>query len=76
VAYEVLGESSNFNGNVLHILQKMDEYKTKLDTLIKELNSNTTNIPAFHCMQDDNDEESLNPDELVAQNFHNTLRIA
>jgi hypothetical protein len=66
VAYEILNEqSSNFNGTVLHILQNMDEYKTKLDILMKELNANTTNIPAFHCMQDDNEDKTLNDDELV-----------
>jgi 5-methylcytosine-specific restriction endonuclease McrA len=66
VTYEVLNEtSSNFNGTVLHILQNMDEYKTKLDTLMKEINANTTNIPAFHFMQDDNEDEALNDDELV-----------
>jgi hypothetical protein len=66
VAYEILSEtSSNFNGNVLHILQNMDVYKTKLANLITELQANTTNVPSFACMQDDNDEEALNPDELV-----------
>jgi hypothetical protein len=58
-------ESSNFNSHVLNILQKMDKYKTKLTNLMTELQANTTNVPSFACMQDDNDEEALNPDELV-----------
>jgi len=66
VAYEVLNETNmNFNNTVLHILQNIDEYKTKLDTLMKELMANTTNIPAFHSMPDDNEDEALNDDELV-----------
>ena len=44
VAYEVLNEvNSNFNDRVLHILQNMDEYKTKLAALFTELKANTTN---------------------------------
>jgi hypothetical protein len=66
VAYEILSEtSSNFNGNVLHILQNMDEYKNKLDVLMKELQSNTTNVSAFHCMPGDNEDENLKQDELI-----------
>jgi hypothetical protein len=38
---------------------------TKLTILMKELQDNTTNVPAFHCMQEDNEDESLNDDELV-----------
>ncbi len=30
-----------------------------------ELQTNTTNVPSFASMQDDNEEEALNPDELV-----------
>jgi hypothetical protein len=66
VAYEILNDtSSNFNSTALNILQNMDEYKTKLDALMTELQANKTNVPSFACMQDDNDEEALNPDELV-----------
>ena len=51
VAYEILNESSsNFNDKILHVLQNMDEYKTKLAMLMKELQANTANVPAFHCM--------------------------
>jgi hypothetical protein len=65
MSYEILSEtSSNFNSTVLNILQNMDEYKNKLDALVKELQANTTNVPSFACMPDD-DEEALNPDELV-----------
>ena len=66
VAYEVINEQNmNFNDKVLHILQNMEDYKTKLAALINELKVNTANVPAFSCMVDDNDEESLNDDELV-----------
>jgi hypothetical protein len=66
VAYEILNEtSSNFNSTVLHILQNMDEYKTKLADLITELQANTTNVPTFACMQDDNEDEALNDDQLL-----------
>ena len=66
VAYEILSEvNSSFNSNVLHILQNMQEYKDKLDALITELKANTTNVPSFACMPDDNDDEALNDDELV-----------
>jgi len=68
VAYEVINEqNTNFNAKVLHILQNMEQYKTKLAELINELKNNTTNVPALACMQDDNDDEALNDDELV---FH------
>jgi hypothetical protein len=66
VAYEVLNEhSSNFNERVLHILLNLEEYKNKLSSLIDELKGNTTNVPGFHCMQDDNDDESLKEEELI-----------
>ena len=66
VAYEILSEvNSSFNSNVLHILQNMEEYKTKLANLMTELQENTTNVPSFQCMIDDNDDESHNDDELV-----------
>jgi hypothetical protein len=66
VAYEILNEtSSNFNSTVLKILQNMDEYKTKLADLITELQANTTNVPTFACMQDDNEDEALNDDQLL-----------
>jgi hypothetical protein len=66
VAYEILNESSsNFNDKILHVLQNMEEYKTKLAMLMKELQANTANVPAFHCMQEDTEDESLNDDELV-----------
>ena len=66
VAYEVLNEvNSNFNERVLHILLNLEEYKSKLAALITELKANTTNMPSFACMQDDNDDEALNDDELV-----------
>ena len=66
VAYEVVSEqSSSFNSNVLHILQNMQEYKDKLAALVTELQTNTTNVPSFACMQEDNDDEALKPDELM-----------
>ena len=66
VAYEVLSEqSSNFDDKILHILQNMQEYKDKLDKLVTELQMNTINVPSFACMQDDDDDQALNPDELV-----------
>jgi hypothetical protein len=66
VAYEVNNDShESFNAKVLHILQNLEDYKARLQTLINELKSNTVNVPAFSCMIDDNDEESLNDDELV-----------
>ena len=66
VAYEVISEQNmNFNDKVLHILLNLEEYKTKLATLMSELKANTTNVPTFSCMQDDNDDEALNDDELV-----------
>jgi hypothetical protein len=43
----------------------MQEYKDKLAALVTELQTNTTNMPNFVCMQDDNDDEALNDDELV-----------
>ena len=65
VAYEILSENSSFNSNVLHILQNIQEYKDKLAAIVTELQTNTTNMPNFACMQDDNDDEALNEDELV-----------
>ena len=65
VAYEILSENSSFNSNVLHILQNMHEYKDKLAALVTELQTNTTNVPSFACMPDDNEDEALNDDELV-----------
>lgn len=66
VAYEILSEtSSNFNETVLHILQNMQVYKDKLANLMKELRANTTNVPTFACMQDDNEDENLKEDELI-----------
>ena len=66
VAYEILSEtSSNFNDKVIDVLLNMQAYKDKLAALMAELQANTTNVPSFACMQDDNDEEALNPDELV-----------
>jgi hypothetical protein len=66
VAYEVLNEvTTNFNEKVLHILLNMEEHKTKLTTLMTELKVNTTNVPSFQCMVDDNDDEALNDEELV-----------
>ena len=66
VAYEVVNEqSTSFNEKVLHILLNLEEYKTKLAALMTELQTNTTNVPTFSCMQDDNDDEALNDDELV-----------
>jgi len=68
VAYEVLSEQNmNFNDRVLHILQNIEQYKNKLAELINEFQNNTTNVPSFACMQDDNDDEALKDDELV---FH------
>ena len=66
VAYEILSEtSSNFNDKVLHVLMNMQAYKDKLATLMAELQANTTNIPAFHCMPDDDEDENLKEDELI-----------
>jgi hypothetical protein len=66
VAYEILSEtSSNFNDKVLHVLLNMQEYKDKLAALMTELQTNTSNIPAFHCMPDDNEDENLKEDELI-----------
>jgi hypothetical protein len=67
VAYEVISENMNFNDKVLDVLQNMEQYKNKLSELMNELKNNTTNVPSFACMQDDNDDESLKDDELV---FH------
>jgi len=64
VAYEVTNElHESFNGKVLHILQNMTEYKEKLRALIDELKANTTNVPAFSCMVDEED-ETYNEDQL------------
>ena len=65
VAYEILSENSSFNSNVLHILQNMQQYKDKLAALVTELQTNTTNVPSFACMPDDNEDQALNPEELV-----------
>jgi hypothetical protein len=66
VAYEVINEiNTNFNEKVLHILLYMEEYKTKLAALMAELKANTTNVPAFQCMVDDNDDEALNDEQLI-----------
>jgi hypothetical protein len=66
VAYEVVSEQNmNFNDRVLHILQNMEEYKQKLNTVIEELKSHTGRVPTFSCMVDDNDDEACNEDELV-----------
>ena len=64
VAYEILVESSSFNERVLHILLNLDEYKTKLATLMTELQANTTNIPSFSCMVEE-DDEALIGDQLI-----------
>ena len=65
VTYEVVNQvNTNFNEKVLHILLNMEEYKTKLATLMTELKTNTTNVPTFSCMVDD-DDETLKEDELV-----------
>jgi hypothetical protein len=66
VAYEVISEQNmNFNDRVLHILQNIEEYKQKLNTVIEELKSHTGRVPTFSCMVDDNDDEACNEDELV-----------
>jgi len=66
VAYEILNDtSSNFNDKVLHVLLNIQEYKDKLAALMAELQANTTNIPAFHCMADDDEDENLKDDELI-----------
>jgi hypothetical protein len=66
VAYEVNNDlHESFNDRVLHVLQNMQDYKTRLETVINELKSNTANVPAFSCMVDDNDDEVFNDDELV-----------
>ena len=65
VAYEVTNElHESFNAKVLHILLNMEEYKQKLCALMDELKANTTNVPAFSCMVDDNEDEALNEDQL------------
>ena len=65
VAYEVLSEtSSNFNDKVLHVLLNLQEYKDKLAAVMAELKTNTTNVPSFQCMPDD-DDENLKEDELI-----------
>jgi hypothetical protein len=52
VTYEVISEQNmNFNDKVLHILQNMEQYKTKLSELINELKNNTTNVPSFACIR-------------------------
>lgn len=66
VAYEILSDtSSNFNEKVLHVLLNMQEYKDKLAALMSELQANTTNVPSFACIPDDNDDENLKQDELI-----------
>ncbi len=66
VEYEVLNEvNSNFNQNVLHILLNLEEYKTKLVVDMTELKANTTNVTSFQGTVDDNDDETLNDDQLV-----------
>ena len=66
VAYEVNNDSyKSFNDKVLHILLNMEEYKQKLNALIEELKGNTTKVPSFSCMVDDNDDEVCKEDELV-----------
>jgi hypothetical protein len=66
VSYEVISEQNmNFNDRVLHVLQNMEEYKQKLNTVIEELKSHTGRVPTFSCMVDDNDDEACNEDELV-----------
>ncbi len=58
----------SFNDKALHILINMDKYKSKLTSFMTELNMNTVKVPAFVCMVDDNDDETLNDDELVFAN--------
>jgi hypothetical protein len=66
VAYEVSNEThASFNDKVMHVLQNIDEYKQKLDTLMTELKGNTAHVPAFSCMVDDDDDEAHNDDELI-----------
>jgi len=66
VAYEVSNEThASFNDKVLHVLQNIDEYKQKLNTLMTELKGNTAHVPAFSCMVDDDDDEAHNDDELI-----------
>ena len=66
VAYEVLSEqSSSFNEKVIHILMNLQEYKDKLAALMAELQNNTTNLPSFQCMPEDNDDENLKEEELI-----------
>jgi hypothetical protein len=66
VAYEILNEvNSTFNDKVLHVLLNLEEYKTKLAALMNELDANTTNVPAFACMPDDNEDENLKTEELI-----------
>jgi len=62
VAYEVISENMNFNDKVLDVLQNMEQYKNKLSELMNELKNNTTNVPSFACMQDDNEDEALKDD--------------
>jgi hypothetical protein len=65
IAYEILSDtSSNFNDRVLHILLNMQEYKDKLAALMAELQTNSTNVPAFSCMVEE-DDEALLDDQLV-----------
>jgi hypothetical protein len=66
IAYEILSEtSSNFNDRVLHILLNLEEYKTKLAVIMAELQNNTTNVPSFQCMPEDNDDQNLKEEELI-----------
>ena len=65
VAYEIINEQcSSFNEKVLHILLNLEQYKTKLATLMTELQANTTNVPTFACMVEE-DDESLIDDQLI-----------
>jgi hypothetical protein len=65
VAYEVNNDiNKSFNDKVLHILQNMEEYKQKLNTIIEELKCHTGRVPTFSCMVDDNDDEVCNEDGL------------
>ena len=66
VAYEVVNEQSmNFNEKVIHILMNLQEYKDKLATLMAELQANTTNVPSFQCMPDDDEDQNFKEDELI-----------
>jgi hypothetical protein len=65
IAYEINNDvDASFNAKILHILQNMEEYKQKLNTIIQELKSNTGRVPTFACMPDD-DDEACNEEELV-----------